>query len=226
MPDDTCSRRLVRQLLAADDFEAALQKFSRMPAQRLLKHLQARLPSANPKIKWRAVMALGQTVRDLAARDLEAARDFARRLLWALNEESGAVPWGCAEALGEIMASDQRLAREYACLLLSYITKGCNFLEFGALQGGVAWGLGRLAQEQPELLQEMGAIPPLLELLDSPDPQVRGISAWALGHLGGEEARGKLELMTNQPEVVLLAQAGDEIKTSVGQLASTALHLI
>jgi Armadillo/beta-catenin-like repeat-containing protein len=226
LSDKACSRRLVRQLLAADDFEAALQKFSRMPAQRLLKHLQARLPSANPKIKWRAVMALGQTVRDLAARDLEAARDFARRLLWALNEESGAVPWGCAEALGEIMASDQRLAREYACLLLSLITKGCNFLEFEALQGGVAWGLGRLAQEQPKLLREMGAMPPLLELMDSPDPQVRGMCAWTLGHLGGEEAKEKLKLMTGQTDVVLLGQAGDEIQTTVGQLASIALQLI
>lgn len=212
--------------MAAEDFEAALRQFRGMPAQRLLKHLQARLPSANSKIKWRAVMALGQTVRDLAARDLEAARDFARRLLWALNQESGAVPWGCAEALGEIMASDQRLAREYAGLLLSYITEGCNFLEFEALQEGVVWGLGRLAQEQPKLLREIGAIPPLLELLDSPDPQVRGMSAWALGHLGGKEAREKLQLMTGQPDVVMLAQAGDEIQTSVSQLANTALQLI
>ncbi len=223
MSEKTCSRRGVRQCLAAEDFGAALDQFRQMPAARLLKHLQAGLPSADPKIKWRAVKALGQTVQDLAARDLEAARDFVRRLLWALNEESGAVPWGCAEALGEIMANEPRLAQEYACLLLSYIDRDCNFLRFEALQQGVIWGLGRLAQVQPGLLREIGTIPPLMEMLDSPGAGVRGLAAWALGLLGAREARDKLESLVGQDDLLKLAQDGQELESTVGQLAAQAL---
>lgn len=88
------TRRRVRQLLEAEDFAASLQELTSLPPEPTLKQLQAGLPAAQPIMKWRAVTALGQVVRGLAARDLEPAREFVRRLLWCLNEESGAVPWG------------------------------------------------------------------------------------------------------------------------------------
>jgi hypothetical protein len=83
------------------------------------------------------------------------------------------------------------LAREYVNILVSYIRKDGNFLEYEPLQQGVLWGLGRLAQTSPELLQDAGAH--LHPFLSSEDATLRGLAAWILGLLGGPKHESELE---------------------------------
>ncbi|MBU4564911.1 MAG: hypothetical protein KMY53_10340 [Desulfarculus sp.] len=226
MAGKAVSRRRVRQLLAAEDFAASLRELRAMPPEQALKYLQAGLPASQPMLKWRAVTALGQVTQGLAARDLEGARDFVRRLLWCLNEESGAVPWGVAEALGEILANSPQLAQEYANLQLSYIWYQGNFLEFGPLLSGAVWGVGRLASAQPKLAQGCCALERLLPLLAWPEASVRGTAAWALGNLGDGQAVGHLEKLAHDQERLEIWDAGDLRQTSVAELAGEAINKI
>ncbi|WP_338598911.1 DVU0298 family protein [Desulfoferula mesophila] len=216
----------MRQLLEAEDFAASLQELTSLPPEPTLKQLQAGLPAAQPIMKWRAVTALGQVVRGLAARDLEPAREFVRRLLWCLNEESGAVPWGVAEALGEISANSPELAREYANLLTSYIWPQGNFIEFGPLLSGAVWGVGRLASVHPELARGCCALERLAQLLEWPDPAVRGMAAWALGWLGDAEALEPLGRMAEDTAVVELWDSGELRRATVAELATEAIEKI
>ena len=184
-------KRHVIDLLKADDFAGVLETFRSYPARRVINPLFSCLCSTEPEIKWRAITALGAVVANLAKDDMESARVVMRRMIWNLNDESGGIGWGVPETMGEVMARHEGLAREYVNILVSYIREDGNFLEHEPLQQGVLWGLGRLAQTSPELLQD--AVPHLHPFLSSEDATQRGLAAWILGLLGGPQCESELE---------------------------------
>ena len=184
-------KRKIIDLLKADDFARVLETFRSCPARRVINPLFSCLCSTEPQIKWRAITALGVVVANLAQDDMESARVVMRRMIWNLNDESGGIGWGVPETMGEVMARHEGLAREYVNILVSYIREDGNFLEYEPLQQGVLWGLGRLAQTSPELLQDAGAH--LHPFLSSEDATLRGLAAWILGLLGGPQHESELE---------------------------------
>ena len=184
-------KRHVIDLLKAVDFAGVLETFRSYPARRVINPLFSCLCSTEPEIKWRAITALGAVVANLAQDDMESARVVMRRMIWNLNDESGGIGWGVPETMGEVMARHEGLAREYVNILVSYIREDGNFLEHEPLQQGVLWGLGRLAQTSPELLQD--AVPHLHPFLSSEDATLRGLAAWILGLLGGPQRESELE---------------------------------
>ena len=112
-------------------------------------------------------------------------------MIWNLNDESGGIGWGVPETMGEVMARHQGLAREYVNILVSYIRADGNFLEHEPLQQGVLWGLGRLAQTSPELLQRC-SFPIYTHFLSSKDATLRGLAAWTIGLLDAGKAEPSL----------------------------------
>jgi hypothetical protein len=112
------------------------------------------LCSTKKIIKERAVIALGEIVSTLAESDMDSARIIMRRLTWSLNEESGWIGWGSAQAMGEIMARSSKLADEFHKFLISYISEGDNYLQFEDLRNEVIQGLKRLSQTRPDLVKE------------------------------------------------------------------------
>jgi hypothetical protein len=76
--------------------------------------------------------------------------------------------------MGEIMAENEKLAREYHRILLSYIDENGNPLENDPLERGVMWGICRLAQKRPALLKDWTG--PILVQLKSTDPVKRGLA--------------------------------------------------
>ncbi len=186
-------KRKVIDLLKADDFAGVLETFRSCPARRVINPLFSCLCSTEPEIKWRAITALGVVVANLAQDDMESARVVMRRMIWNLNDESGGIGWGVPETMGEVMARHKGLAREYVNILVSYIREDGNFLEHEPLQQGALWGVGRLAQTSPELLQN--AVPHLHPFLSSENATLRGLAAWILGLLGGPQHESELEAL-------------------------------
>ena len=65
--------------------------------------------------------------------------------------------WRAITAMGTVvanLASHEGLAKEYAPILISYVWEEGNFLEYEPLQRGALWGIGRVAQVRPELVQD------------------------------------------------------------------------
>ncbi len=166
---------------------------------------------------------MGVLVADLANKDLESARVVMRTLMWNLTEECGGIAWGVTEAMAEIMARHETLAREYVQVLVSYMREDGNFLEYEPLQRGLIWGIARLAQVERELLLAHHAGHYLLPYLESDDAAVRGLAAWALGLLRTREAGTKLEALQEDHKEVRLYLDQELVTSSVGDLAGQAL---
>lgn len=159
---------------------------------------------------WRALEGLGH----VAYGHPQQVQKIITRLLWLLNEDSGSAGWGAAAALGEI-------GRHELSVVADIIPMFCGFLEEPFSRVPMLWGIGRMAQVYPEKLHEV--VPYLLPCLEDDSPQVRGLSAWALGRLKEQEARGRLtELLEDEGPVDLYDQ-GELRRTTVAQIAREAL---
>ncbi len=184
-------KRRIRNILHGDNFTAAMDALEEFPARRAVNPLISFFCSGDARLRWRAVSGMGRVVGRLAEAEMESARVVMRRLMWTLNDESGGIGWGAPEAMGEITAVHAGLAREFACILVSYIRTDCNFLEHPVLQRGVLWGLGRLALARPASVMEAAPfVPPFLQ---SPDAFHRGLAVWLLQALNATIADAILD---------------------------------
>jgi hypothetical protein len=145
----------LQELLEKNDFENNIQEIHVYDERKLVNALFSFLCSTDKKIKTNAVTAMGEVVSRIAEADLESARIIMRRLMLNLNDESGGIGWGAPEAMGEIMARNEKLAKEYYKILISYTPGGGNYLDFEDLQKDVIAGLKRLSRVRPNLVKEV-----------------------------------------------------------------------
>jgi len=188
-------KKKVRDILNSLEMAPAVEALRQMPARQVVNPLFSFLCQGDDRLRWAAVTAMGRVVARLAEQDMDAARVILRRLMWSLNDESGGIGWGSPEAMGEILACHGGLAEEYAHILISYARKGGNFLEYEMLQRGLLWGIARLSEVRPYLIQH--AALDLIPYLESADPAVRGMAACIMGLLRIPKARRRLELLIN-----------------------------
>ena len=215
-------KQIVLELLKSTDSESTLDDLFRFPARQVINPLFSFLYNSDEQIRWRAVTAMGAVVAKLADEDMESARVIMRRLMWNLNDESGGIGWGSPEAMGEILACHEGLAKEYAKILMSYTMEEGNYLEHKILQRGLLWGIGRLSQVRPEFVKDAATY--LIPYLKSPDDTVRGLVAWTLGLLRAEEARLDLEQLTKNEAEVQMYMDRRLTKRRVKKLVDEALE--
>lgn len=210
-------KKEVLKLLEAEDIENICLLSPRQVVNPLFTFFHSR----NETIRWRAISVMGRVVSNLAEQDMESARVIMRRLLWNLNDESGGIGWGSPEAMGEIMSRHSGLAEEYASLLVSFIRKDANYIEFENLQRGVLWGIGRLAHARPQHLQ---SVPPLLlPFMKSKDANLRGLSAWTAGVLASELTKDLLTRLADDKKKINIFLEGRVVEITVGRLARDAI---
>lgn len=161
---------------------------------------------------WRALEGLGQVARGHP----EQVKKIIGRLLWMLNEDSGSAGWGAAAALGEI-------ARQEFSVVADIIPMFCGFLEKPFSRGAMLWGIARLAEVRPEALKEM--LPLLRPGLRDPEPNIRALSAWALGRLRDQEVKKDLQKLLTDDTPVQLYDQGEFKETTVGGVAREALSV-
>jgi len=217
-------KKQVHDLLASEDFDEAVHTLCRLPGRQVVNPLFSFLYHGGALIRWRAVAAMGEVVSLMAETEKESARVVMRRLLWNLNDESGGIGWGSPEAMGEIMALSETMAREFAHMLVSYVWPGGNFLEHEVLQRGVLWGIGRLAQERPTLT--MDAAPFLIPFLASGDPNHRGLAAWTLAPMANQTVYEPIAVLCEDTAEIELFLNRQLVTRTVGQLAAEALVIL
>lgn len=214
-------RKKIETLLLGDDFNHHLAEIHCFPPRRVVNPLFSMFYHQSEIVKWRAVTAMGSVVAKLADQDLESSRIVMRRFIWNLNDESGGIGWGSPEAMGEITARHEILAREYHKILISYINPDGNYLEHEMLQRGVIWGIGRLAHARPQLCQEVPQyLPPYLS---STDDQLRGLSLWAAAPLKNKSLAPYFKKSTLDPSQVFIFENMNLKEKTVAELAQNAI---
>ena len=224
-------KKQVLDLLAGGDLAASRRALAGLPAGEVVHALFSAICRENPVVRWHAVTCMGDAVARIAEGDLEAARIILRRFLWSLNDESGGIGWGAPEAMAECLCRDERLAGEYAHMLVSYMREDgeelCqdgNFIEHPLLQRGVVWGVARLAGCRRELLQQLGAGRDLGRYLEAEDPELRGLAALAAGRLREATLRPLLQGLRADTAPLSWYDEGAVHQTTVGALVRDALE--
>ncbi len=217
-------KRRVVALLRGDDTEAILKELATMDPGSLVNALFSGICHADEAVKWHAVTAMGPTVARIADANMEAARVIMRRFMWSLNDESGGIGWGAPESMGEVLACHEGLAGEYTNVLVAYMREDGFHLELEALQRGLMWGLGRLAQVRPAALLCWQAADYLPTYLEAGDHTVRGLATWTLGLLKAKETKEKLQKLQGDSHPVRHYLNRQLVTTTVGELAAQAVE--
>ena len=185
----------IRSLLERRSPPPAVEELRGPPASQVIHTLFSLLSTNKASLRSRAAAAFGLVVSDLALVDIEAARNVMRRLMWSVNDESGGIGWGTPEAMAEILARHEGLAREYAPILISYLREDGNFLGHGPLEKGLLRAINRVAETRSDILRSHDASRYLRNFLQSQDPTVRQLAARALRRLDGEALRNPENLL-------------------------------
>jgi hypothetical protein len=213
-------KRMLATELSNDPFGPALERIGRMPPKQAVSPLFGFFCSRDPLVRWHAVTAMGMVTARLAEADPESARVVLRRCMWNLNEESGGIGWGCAEAMGETLARSAALACDYGCILLSYLDPQGNFIDHPALQEGVLWGVGRMARAQPEMAAGCARL--VTPFLSDAVAALRGLTAWAAGATADEALTAVLEGLAGDEAPFQLYEDERLLRTTVGEVARRA----
>jgi len=216
-------KRILERLLSAriDQTDSELNRFTPM---QVINSLFSFLYHGDASMKSNAVSLMGKTVAALAEDDMESGRNVVRRLMWNLNDESGSIGWGSPEAMGEILARHEKLAREYGHILASYTRPEGNYLENEILQRGLLWALLRVWRTRPELFTRWD--PLILPYLESGDPAVRGLAAELLGELREKQAYHALSGLMEDDSEYENPMEQDGLKRRVKDAAREALAKI
>ena len=210
-------KKKILQILTQNNFEKDIMEISGFTARAVVNPLFSFFYNRDELIRWRAVTAMGLVVSNLADHDIESARVVMRRLIWNLNDESGGIGWGSPEAMGDIMARHEGLAKEYYTILISYIIPDRNYIEHEILQRGVLWGIGRLAHARPHLVKDFVHL--LGNYMESPDPALRGLAAWTAGLFNCETMSRLFRRLENDRAKLTFYIDGTVEEVTVAQLS-------
>ncbi len=214
-------KEIIRVLERSGDYNELL-RISGGSLLTVINGLFSFLYHKDPVIKWNAVNAMGEAVSALAEKEAEPARNIIRRLMWNLNDESGGIGWGSAEAMGEILARSSILAKEYVRILFSYARKDGSFQENFLMQRGVLWGIGRFCEAWPEIA-DLSAAEYIMPFLYSDDAFVRGFAVRIMGSLMAEIAKERITELKNDKSPVQIFLKGILTNTCVKELAEEAV---
>jgi hypothetical protein len=153
---------------------------------RVIRFLNTRLSSPDEGVRGRAVRSLGLVMGRPGIISGDKIRELLRRFFWSLNDESGAVPFGVPEAIGEVLAVRPEFQSEFLPLLCSLAYES-EVVQTGLIERGVFWALGRVGQAVALSCPEAAATV-TRAARDHPDPATRRVAAWAASQFEPESA--------------------------------------
>ena len=221
-------KKEVRDILVSPNWQSRLDELEQWRPGIIVPPLLSLRLDKDEAVRWRAVTAFGLTADRMAEAAMEKARILMRTCMWYMNEESGNLGWGIPHFMGEAMARNEKIAKEFHKILASYIfcDEECdgNFLDHPELRRDVFWGLARLAETRPELVGHGERF--LLAALEETDPYNRAYAAWTLGILKSGAARARLAQLADDTKEIRTFRDGELLDITVGKMVREAMGRI
>lgn len=130
-------------LAVEQEDDDAVRAAAREKISGVVRYLSGQLYTPDEEAKHRAVHALGVVAAEESILDRERAVDLLRRFAWALNDESGAVPYGIPEAIGEVISVRPEFQEAFLPILCSLLTED-DMSQTGPVERGAFWAVGRV----------------------------------------------------------------------------------
>jgi hypothetical protein len=207
----------VKKLLARRDFDALRNWVgeNRNPFRVLLSLTY----DADGIVCWRAIEAVGKVAAVLAAADIEKVRDFVRRLLWLMNDESGGLGWYAPEMIGEILVNVPTLIDDTADILPSFIKEE-------PFERGTHLAMVRVASVDARPFVK--SAPDIAESLSDSDPLIRCYAAMILGNIGDNRFCDSVRALSDDNTAVTMYdfETGNLYETEVREIAQNVVKQI
>ena len=172
------------------------------------------------QVIWRAIEAMGMAVEKVAAFNKTYAKEHMRRLYWLITEEAGAVFWRAPECMAECCVRLPGLFQSHIPIAF-HLIETLEVEDLEHFRPGALWAVGRLIEVAREDLP--GVLPLVVEALDDPNPQSRGMAVWCLGQIGEEKALGTRDDLKEDDGPVQLYRSRAVEETTVGGLTREVL---
>lgn len=163
--------------------------------KRVWRFLQSQLYQTDETLRWHSIEAIAVLLSsqwDLGRQ--EKVRDYLRRLIWAISDESGGIGWNAPQTIAEIVVAIPELSEPFINIMIDRA-----FSEPVLIKSGL-WGIGRLgerAKQSVELFQNI-----ILASFAINEPETLGLAAWALGEIKFKPAVPYLQMLRHRHEPV------------------------
>jgi methylated-DNA-[protein]-cysteine S-methyltransferase len=214
-------KKTLRDLLDAGELEAVAAMA--LERKRTLGSLVALTFDEDLQVVWRAIEAMGMAAEGLSRRSPSYVKEHIRRLYWLITEESGGVFWRAPECMAECAVRMPRLLESHVPIAF-HLLETLEEEDLEHFRPGALWAIGRLIHVARDDLPTV--LPLVVDALDRPDPQARGMAVWCLGEVGEVEVlEGRADIQEDEGIVYLYRDRRVE-ETTVGRLAKELLEKV
>ncbi len=189
--------------------------------RRLLGGLIALTFDPDLQVVWRAIEAMGMAVEKVAVSHKAYVKEHMRRLYWLITEESGSVFWRAPECMAECCVRLPALFKSHIPIAF-HLLETLEEEDLEHFRPGAIWAIGRLVDVGGDDLPTV--LPLVVEALDRPDPQTRGMAVWCLRQVGEVGALEERAALVRDEGPVQLYRNRVLEATTVGRLTQEVLE--
>ncbi len=211
-------KQTLRNHLVAGDLDAVAQLATER--RRSLGSLVALTFDRDLLVVWRAIEAMGLAVKEVAKTDKRYAKEHMRRLYWLITEEAGAVFWRAPECMAECCSQLPKLFKSHVPIAF-HLLETLEEEDLEHFRPGTIWAIGRLIEHAREDLPTV--LPLVIQALDRPDSQSRGMAVWCLGQVGETGVLAERPGLLEDEGAVALYEDREVSETTVGRLTKRVL---
>ncbi len=205
----------VKKLLAARDIDGLVDLA--FDDVKTLWFMQRSLYDPDPDQRWLTAHIIAEVCRRLSTRKPGPVSDLLHRMFEAAAD-SAAASWGLIEAIGSIIAARPDIFGAFGRHLLQY-------LGHESTRNEVLWALGSLASTRPDLIRAMPYYQ-IFNFLASTEPLTRGLCLRLIGNMKATEVGDRLKSFLNDDSEIIIHEKGLPVRTTVGELARSAMAAI
>lgn len=207
------NKKEVQELVLSQDYPQLIV-LAQQNIKKTFRYLIRLTYTMDDLARHRAVDAIGFLSAELSESDQEQVLDVIRRILWSMCDESGQQSWSGPAIIAEIIYQRQDLYGEFAPYMMNASLGEVVF------EPGLLWSVGRIGNQIPYTKE---ILPNIINYLDSPKPELRGMAAWALGEIKASQAVEKLSQITNDENLVGIYVNGQMHTKTVADWAKESL---
>lgn len=209
----------VRGLLAEGNLEGIVDLAT--VRKRVLGSLVALTFDPDPQVVWRAIEAMGMAVEALVPSHPKYVREHMRRLYWLITEESGGVFWRAPECMAECAARLPKFFKSHVPIAF-HLLETLEEEDLEHFRPGAIWAIGRLYEVARDDLPAI--LPVVIDALDRPDPQARGMAVWCLATVGEAKSLESRPGLQDDGGMIQLYRNRILEETTVGRLTREVLE--